>query len=78
MLLPIYIWGVKYGTTLLSDSMFVAQSSILLALMVFVLFAHQLTRVSFGTQGVEVEMSTEQRTMASRSQSVESAPSFER
>ena len=58
--------------------MFVAQSSILMGLLIFVHFANQLARLKVGTQGMELEMSTEQRTVEAKSLYAEAAPLLER
>ncbi len=71
-------WKTEDSTGLLSDTMFVAQSSILMGLLIFVLFANQLARLKVGAQGVELEMSTEHRTVEARSLSAETAPMLER
>ena len=71
-------WETENETRLLSDTMFVAQSSFLMGLMIFVLFAHQLARLKVGTQGVELEMSTEYRTVEAKSLHAEAALKLER
>ena len=68
-------WEIENGTRLLSDTMFVAQSSILVGLLIFVLFAPLLSRLKIGTQGVELEMSTEHRTAEAKSLSAEATVS---
>jgi len=71
-------WEIEGEKRLLSDTMFVAQSSILIGLLIFVLFANQLARLKVGTQGVEMEMSTEHRTVEAKSLYAEAAPRLER
>jgi len=46
--------------------------------LILVLFADQLSRLKVGTQGVELEMSTEYRTTKAKSLSAEAAPKLER
>jgi len=71
-------WEIEGEKRLLSDTMFVAQSSILMGLLIFVLFANQLARLKFGTHGVEMEMSTEQRTIEAKRLAAEAALKIER
>ena len=68
-------WEMEDDKRLLSDTMFVAQTSILIGLLIFVLFANQLARLKVGSQGVEMEMSTEHK---AKSLSAEAAPRIER
>ena len=69
---------IEGETRPLSDTMFVAQSSTLMGLLIFVLFADQLARLKVGPQGVELEMSNEYRTMQSQSLSAETTLRLER
>jgi len=71
-------WEIEGETKLLSDTMFVTQSSILVGLLIFVLFAHQLARMKVGANGVEMEMSTEHRTIDAKSLSAEVASKLEK
>jgi Tfp pilus assembly protein PilF len=70
-------WTIDGETRLLSDTMFVVQSSILVGLLTVVLFAHQLSRLKVGPQGVELEMSAEYRIVEAKSLSTEAAPKLE-
>lgn len=47
-------------------------------LMIFVFFADQLARLKVSTQGVELEMSTEHRTVEAESLSAEAAQKLEK
>ena len=71
-------WEIEGEKRLLSDTMFVAQSSILMGLLIFVLFANQLARLKVGAQGVEMEMSTEHRIVEAKSLMAEAALKIER
>jgi Tfp pilus assembly protein PilF len=71
-------WKIEGETRLLSDTMFVAQSSILMGLLIFVLFANQLARLKVGAQGVEMEMSREHGTVEAKSVATEAALKIER
>jgi hypothetical protein len=74
----LFLCETESKTRLLSDTMFVTQSSILLGLLIFVLFAHQLVRLEVGPQGVKLEMSNQHRTVETKSLSAEATPRLER
>jgi Tfp pilus assembly protein PilF len=71
LLLPLIESYYLFWINKLSEAMFVAQSTILIALLIFIILYHQLAKVKIGS--IEFEKSTEHRFIGAKNQ-----PEFER
>ena len=76
LLIPLIISYYLFIIGMLSETLFVAQSTVLIALLIFVALHHQLAKVKIGN--IEFEKSTEHRSLESKSQLQEAISMMER
>ena len=76
LLIPLIILYYLFIMDMLSETLFVAQSTIFIALLIFVALHHQLAKVKIGS--IEFEKSTEHRSLESKSQPQDAISKVER